>query len=636
MNEYERVNMMEDKRWTNILKCDIMENITQLGNAEQRDRLAALDVNLLNEKIHLYDIKKKIKKYYEQFEEANGDFKDIILSDAGNKILLERYRHLHPDKIKLSINNSIHTITHVSNARVEQFKTALKTLENLQRHPNPQKSEQQHIKKKKMEATMGKIVNKVKKIALVDFTKRKTKNMVNDVKQNLIKYDTVIEQLQNDAKAMAMVIMKEIETGTNFNEDSVNYIKSYFAEKDAKERFIGKNTSYIDKLNSIMDSMEYSRKTLMQEKPPTEIEETFYSELPWTTDTIDEVSAPDNTIAENEKNKKTKNSVIWCNNISQFGIMHYVHPVEKTKFLDNLKNNKDVSSVDYKFPENILEYVTLGDIQPTNDELAANYIIKQSEFNNLEDLVKYIESTKHDLMNLSKLTTLRTTLRNLLFEEKLCKKETIDKLKLLTTKDIEFTKQVELLKTFIDDQHKNMSDIDQIKTHYLKLFNDLYFYVDNIKIILKKLHVTVDDNKQLSFIKMNLISQENTLDTASEELTKLIEDVKYMISVIDGKFRWCNLIIPDEFDSKQLNFARAMYVFKVQEYIQADITKRKLKFSLLLKKNKSTDMPKKSEDILTRDDMKRQAEQIVKYFNEKDTDSSKNKRKPISFRKSFI
>lgn len=135
---------------------------------------------------------------------------------------------------------------------------------------------------------------------------------------------------------------------------------------------------------------------------------------------------------------------------------------------------------------------------------------------------------------------------------------------------------------------------------------------------------------------MNLTSQENTLDNTAEELTTLIEEVKSMIGVIDGKFRWCNLIIPDEFDSKQMNFARAMYVFKVQEYIHADLAKRQMRFSLLLKQNKSTDMPKKSEDILTREDMKRQAEQIVKYFNEKDTDSSKNKRKPISFRKSFI
>jgi len=117
---------------------------------------------------------------------------------------------------------------------------------------------------------------------------------------------------------------------------------------------------------------------------------------------------------------------------------------------------------------------------------------------------------------------------------------------------------------------------------------------------------------------------------------KSIEDIKSMIVVINGKFGWCNLIIPDEFDFKQLNFARAMYVYKVQEFIHAEILKKNMKFSLLIKKSKATDMPKKSEYILTRDDMKRQADQIVKMFNEKDTDSSKNKRKPISFRKSFI
>ncbi|XP_060856443.1 uncharacterized protein LOC132934181 [Metopolophium dirhodum] len=633
MNEYQRVEMMEDKRWTNILKCDIMENITKLGDAEQHDRFAEMDVNLVNENINLQDMKKNIGKYYEQFKVVNGDFKDIILSGAGSKSLLERYRHLHPDKIKLSMNNSIHTITNASNARVRRFKIALKKLEDIHRHPNPKKGKQKHIKRHKMEATMGKIVNKVKRIALVDSTKRTTKNMVDGVKQNLIKYDTVIEQLQNDAKSMAVIIMKEIETGTNFNQDSVNYVKSYFAEKDAEEKSINTNTSYLDKINAIMDSMERSRKSLMQEKPATKTEKRFYSELPWTIDTTTEA---DTTIAENDKNKETKNNNNnWCSNISQFGIMYYVHPDDKTKFLNNLKNDINVSSIDYKFPENIFNYVTLSDIQPTNDELAADYILNQSEYNNIDDLVKYVECTKNDLIYLSKLSTLRTSLRSLLLKERLYKKETIDKLKLLTIKDIEFTKQVESFKTFIDGQNKKMSNLDKMKTHYLKLFNDLYFYMDNIKMILKKLDVSIDDSKQFEFIK-TLTSQENTIDNGTEELMKSIEDIKSMIVIINGKFRWCNLIIPDEFDSKQLNFARAMYVYKVQEFIQAELTKKKIKLSLLIKKNKADDMPKKSEYILTRDDMKRQAELIVKMFNEKDTDSSKNKRKPISFRKSFI
>lgn len=259
MNEYQRVEMMEDKRWTNILKCDIMENITKLGDAEQHDRLAEMDVLLENENIHLQDLKKNIGKHYEKLKVVNGDFKDIILSGTGSKSLLERYRHFHPDNIKLSMNNSIHRITNVSNARVRRFKIALKKLEDIHRYSNPKNDEQQHIKRNKMEATMGKIVNKVKRIALVDSTKRMTKSMVDGVKQNLIKYDTVIEQLQNDAKSMAVIIMKEIETGTNFNQDTVNYVKSYFAEKDAEEKSISTNTSYLDKINAIMDSMERSR-----------------------------------------------------------------------------------------------------------------------------------------------------------------------------------------------------------------------------------------------------------------------------------------------------------------------------------------------------------------------------------------
>lgn len=148
--------------------------------------------------------------------------------------------------------------------------------------------------------------------------------------------------------------------------------------------------------------------------------------------------------------------------------------------------------------------------------------------------------------------------------------------------------------------------------------------------------MSLDDTKQLSFTNMNVTSRESALDTSTEESMNLIQEVKSMIAEIDGKFRWCNLIIPDEFDAKQLNFARAMYMYKVQEYIQDDLMKKKIKFAFLSKKNSSADMPKKSEEILSRDDMKKQAELFVKLFNEKDTDISKNKRKPISFRRSFI
>lgn len=259
MNEFDRVNIMEDQRWTNNLKCDIMENITKLGDAEQRDRLAEMDVTLLNENMLLCDIKKNIGKYYEQFKEVNGDFKDMILSGTGCRTLLERYRPLFPDQIKSSMNHSINTTTNVTNSRLKQVNNALNKLEIMRRTANPQKEGQKHIKTKKMETIMGKVANKVKRIALVDLTQRKTKKMVDEVKQNLIRYDIVIEQLQNDARTMALNIMKDIETGTNFNEDSANYIKSYFSEKDEKEKCINKHKSHLDKLNSIIDSMERTR-----------------------------------------------------------------------------------------------------------------------------------------------------------------------------------------------------------------------------------------------------------------------------------------------------------------------------------------------------------------------------------------
>jgi len=75
-NEYKRVNMMQEKRWTNILKCDIMENITKLGDAEQRDRLAEMDVNFLNETNRLKNIKKSFGNYYKVFKYINEGCKD--------------------------------------------------------------------------------------------------------------------------------------------------------------------------------------------------------------------------------------------------------------------------------------------------------------------------------------------------------------------------------------------------------------------------------------------------------------------------------------------------------------------------------------------------------------------------------
>lgn len=116
----------------------------------------------------------------------------------------------------------------------------------------------------------------------------------------------------------------------------------------------------------------------------------------------------------------------------------------------------------------------------------------------------------------------------------------------------------------------------------------------------------------------------------------LLEELKSMLGEIEGKIRWCNIIIPDDFDPDNLNMAYALYAYKVQAHIQEDLLKKQKKLGGTLKKKVYEEIPSTSNDILTRLDVKREAELIIKYFNEKDLDTSKNKRKPISFRKSFI
>lgn len=124
--------------------------------------------------------------------------------------------------------------------------------------------------------------------------------------------------------------------------------------------------------------------------------------------------------------------------------------------------------------------------------------------------------------------------------------------------------------------------------------------------------------------------------TSDEELTAYLEDLKSMITEIEAKIRWSGLIFTDDFSDDQFNLARAMYVYKVQAHIQEYMLKRKNELENISRRKMNVDIPLNSQTITSREETKRQADLIVKYFNEKDLDRSKNKRKPISFRKSFI
>lgn len=132
------------------------------------------------------------------------------------------------------------------------------------------------------------------------------------------------------------------------------------------------------------------------------------------------------------------------------------------------------------------------------------------------------------------------------------------------------------------------------------------------------------------------MAPEKPVESPYTELNTFFEGLKSMISEIDGKIRWCNMIITDDFDSEKLNLARALYEYQVQTHIQDDLLKKQKKLDAL-KRKVSIEIPRKSEVVLkSRDDTKREAEEILTYFKEKDLDKSKNKRKPISFRRSFI
>lgn len=149
-----------------------------------------------------------------------------------------------------------------------------------------------------------------------------------------------------------------------------------------------------------------------------------------------------------------------------------------------------------------------------------------------------------------------------------------------------------------------------------------------------KIQFTVDDIKRYSNFDQTL--QDIILETPDKELASYLEELNYIIDEIEAKIRWSGLIITEDLNSEQLNIARALYVYKVQSHIQEYTLNRKQQMENLSKRKLTLNIPLNSQAVIPREETKTQADLIVKYFNEKDLDYSKNKRKPISFRKSFI
>lgn len=259
MNEYERVKMIKDRRWTNTLKCDILENIAKLGEAKEYIRHAGMKSTIKNEKLYLNYLRNDLKKYEPVIKEINNNFKDKILTGIEDRTLVKRFKYLDPNGIKSSINRSIFKIGKKSNLLVVEINKKKNQLRRIQNRVYKQHKDESEYEDTRTKEILLKIANIEKKIALVDLNNRKTGEMVDYAKQNLIMYDSIIEQLRKDSGEMAINIMKEIEIGTYFKEDAANYIQNFIDEKTENEKCINKEMLHIDQLNSIMDSLEHTR-----------------------------------------------------------------------------------------------------------------------------------------------------------------------------------------------------------------------------------------------------------------------------------------------------------------------------------------------------------------------------------------
>lgn len=259
MDEYEQIEMIKDRRWTNTLKCDIFENIVKLGKVKEYIRRRGMKSTLKNEKLCLNYLRNDLKKHEPAIKEINNNFKDKILSGINDRSLVKRFKYLDPNGIKSSISRSIFKIGKKTNlliVEINKKKIQLRRIHNRMYKLHTDKSEHEDIRMKEI---LSKIASMEKKIALVDLNNRKTSEMVDSTKQNLNMYDKILEQLRKDSGEMAINIMKEIEIGTYFKKDAANYIQNFIDEKTENEKFINKEMFHIDQLNSIMDSLEHTR-----------------------------------------------------------------------------------------------------------------------------------------------------------------------------------------------------------------------------------------------------------------------------------------------------------------------------------------------------------------------------------------
>lgn len=168
--------------------------------------------------------------------------------------------------------------------------------------------------------------------------------------------------------------------------------------------------------------------------------------------------------------------------------------------MDDDEKNYSSDKIDYILPESIIDYKTISDIIPSKNEIAVDYVVQKLEYNNnTDDVLKSIEFTKTNLVKLNTMKSVRTKLLNVLVKKNSNIQETLENFSSTSNEDIEFNKQFNILKLVIKDQQKKISDLDETKNRYLILLSDMYFYLNNVRNILKKVDVSALECHSITF-----------------------------------------------------------------------------------------------------------------------------------------
>lgn len=256
MNDYKRLEMIKDRNWTNILKCDLLTKYAGLINASENIRHEGMNIKLNKENKYVHNLKIDNKIYRDLARKNKSQNNDSLLSGIENRILAERYKNLHPDGIKSITESNINRFNHKSNVIIKEINRRNRELEDIRKLLL-------EIDKNIIDDTTTKEIMEIrkidKKLALVHMYNKKTELMVNFAKRNLSMYNTVIEQLRQDVGLMGKNVMKALEIGTFFKEDEATFIQSYIDEKTDIENRINKDLVRINQLNSIIESLERSR-----------------------------------------------------------------------------------------------------------------------------------------------------------------------------------------------------------------------------------------------------------------------------------------------------------------------------------------------------------------------------------------